>query len=147
MGNPVGDLIRGQARSGAQQFAGGLRTMRQRGPGKLQFWLIALVIGIAAGFAAVGFRLSIAWLQELIYGASDTVLASHLAGLHWGWVLAVPILGGLTVGLITHHFTDDKGVRTVAHVIEAAALRDGQPPLFCELNHRVPCNAGEDAAA
>lgn len=126
MGNPVGDLIRGQARSGAQQFAGGLRTMRQRGPGKLQFWLIALVIGIAAGFAAVGFRLSITWLQELIYGASDTVLASHLAGLHWGWVLAVPILGGLTVGLITHHFTDDKGVRTVAHVIEAAALRDGQ---------------------
>ncbi len=126
MGNPVGDLVRRQLSRGAQQCAEGLRAMRQRGPGQLQFWLIALVIGVAAGVAAVGFRLAIIGLQELIYGANDAILASHLADLHWSWVLTIPILGGLAVGLIMHRFTDDGRVSTVAQVIEGAALQDGR---------------------
>ncbi|MEM9779795.1 MAG: chloride channel protein, partial [Pseudomonadota bacterium] len=91
-----------------------------------QFWLIALMIGIVAGFAAVGFRLGITNLQQIIYGATDITLASQLAGLHWAWVLTVPIVGGLVVGVILDRFTPDGRARSVAHVIEGAALTEGR---------------------
>ena len=126
MSHPVADLIHRQYEAGKAQCVEGMRTVRTRGPGQVQFWLIALFIGIAAGFAAVGFRVAITWLQETIYGANDTELATHLAGLHWGWVIAIPILGGLAVGLILKFFIPDGRTRTVAHVIEGAALREGR---------------------
>ena len=44
--------------------------IRQRGPGSIQFWFIALVIGIAAGYAAVLFRLGINFIQESLYAIS-----------------------------------------------------------------------------
>ncbi|WP_112321507.1 chloride channel protein [Oceanibium sediminis] len=126
MASQVTDLIRRKYTSGRDLCAEGMRTVRHRGPDAVQFWLIALMIGVAAGLAAVAFRLGIVWLQENIYGASDVMLASQLATLHWGWVVTIPILGGLVVGLILHFFTPDGHARTVAHVIEGAALQDGR---------------------
>ena len=104
----------------------GLRLMRQRGPDQVQFWLLALVIGIAAGFAALGFRLGIAALQRAIYGADDVTLASAAGGLPWFWVMAVPVAGGLAVGLILDRFTPDGRARAVSDVIEGAALDGGR---------------------
>ncbi|MCF6304019.1 MAG: chloride channel protein [Rhodobacteraceae bacterium] len=100
--------------------------MRHKGPSQLQFWLIALIIGIAAGFIAVGFRVSIDFLQENIYGASDKALHSRLAELPWLWVLSVPILGGLAVGILLQIFTKDGRLESLANVIEGAALREGR---------------------
>lgn len=100
--------------------------MREKGPSQLQFWLIALVIGIAAGFAALLFRKGIAALQTAIYGTDDVTLASQLAELPWAVVLFVPVAGGLAVGLILHRFTVDGRAHGVAEVIEGAALRDGR---------------------
>lgn len=104
----------------------GYETLLVKGPGQFQFWLIALFIGIAAGGAALGFRVLVAYLQSMIYGESDVMLASYAAGLHWSLILTVPILGGLVVGVILHFFTPDGRVRTVSHVIEAAALKEGR---------------------
>ncbi|WP_371930812.1 chloride channel protein [Paracoccus spongiarum] len=100
--------------------------MRNHGPSQLQFWLLALLIGIGAGFAALGFRLGIAALQRLIYGADDLTLATTAGRLPWFWVLSVPVLGGLVVGLILDRFTPDARVRAVADVIEGAALEGGR---------------------
>ncbi|MBL4807160.1 MAG: chloride channel protein [Rhodobacteraceae bacterium] len=100
--------------------------MRHNSPSQIQFWLIALYIGVAAGFAAVGFRVAIGFLQENIYGASDKALHTRLAELHWGWVLLVPILGGLAVGILLWMFTSDGRTQNLANVIEGAALRDGR---------------------
>ncbi len=126
MGGAVEDLLRGKARRGLAKCGRALKTVRHRGLGAIQFWIIALLIGIAAGFAAVGFRLGIIALQEAIYGANDAVLASHLAGLHWGWVLSIPILGGLVVGVLLNTFVPDGRARSVAQVIEGAALSEGR---------------------
>jgi CIC family chloride channel protein len=105
----------------------GLQVIRRRGPSQVQFWFIALLIGILAGIAAVGFRFGINWIQSTAYGVRDVALLKTLAAtLDWYWVLAIPILGGLTVGLILHRFTDDARVRTVSDVIEGAALREGR---------------------
>lgn len=103
-----------------------MRVMRSHGPSNVQFWIIALLIGVAAGFAALGFRLGIAALQRAVYGADDLRLASVAGQLPWWWVLLVPVAGGLAVGLILHRFTPDGRCRTVADVIEGAALEGGR---------------------
>ncbi|WIY25507.1 chloride channel protein [Parasedimentitalea psychrophila] len=105
----------------------GWRLIRQRGPSQVQFWFIALLIGIAAGFAALFFRMGTAALQAWVYGAEDVhFLHSFVQNLDWYWVLLIPTVGGLIVGLILHHFTPDGRVRSVADVIEGAALGDGR---------------------
>lgn len=101
--------------------------LRTRGPGQIQFWFIALVIGMASGFAALFFRLGIEWLQAGLYRVDDvTKLASAARDLPWYLFLLWPTLGGLVVGLILHRFSSNGQVRTVADVIEGAALREGR---------------------
>jgi len=105
----------------------GWRVLRRRGPSQVQFWFIALLIGIAAGLAAVGFRAGIGYFQAQLYGGGgSTGLQSLSQGLAWYWVLVIPVLGGLSVGLILHYFTDDGRARSVADVIEGAALNQGR---------------------
>ncbi|WP_323779705.1 chloride channel protein [Leisingera sp.] len=103
------------------------RVLRNRGPSQFQFWLIALLIGIAAGFAALFFRKGISALQAWIYGAPDVdYLHSFAQGLPWYMLVAIAAGGGLVVGLILDRFTPDGRVRAVADVIEGAALHDGR---------------------
>ena len=105
----------------------GLKLIKTRGPSQLQFWFIALAIGIAAGFAALFFRLGINWIQGLLYGATDAArLETAVSRLAWYQVLIIPILGGLAVGLILDRFTDDGRARSVSDVIEGAALNEGR---------------------
>lgn len=105
----------------------GWRVLREKGPTQLQFWLIALLIGIAAGFAALSFRKGISWLQETLYGVDDVRLMHSFAeSLPWYMILLIPVAGGLVVGVILHIFTPDGRARSVADVIEGAALADGR---------------------
>jgi CIC family chloride channel protein len=102
-------------------------VLRTRGPNQLQFWLIALAVGLASGAAALYFRKGIETLQAFLYQTEDiNALHSWAGGLPWYWVLTIPIVGGLIVGLILHHFTPDGRVRSVADVIEGAALKEGR---------------------
>jgi len=105
----------------------GWRVARSRGPGRIRFWFIALLIGIAAGFAALLFRKGIELIQTALYGTEDTrMLHSFVESLSWYWIVFLPVGGGLLVGLILHRFTPDARVRSVADVIEGAALHDGR---------------------
>ena len=112
---------------GAASLGRAWRVLIERGPSEVQFWFIALGVGIAAALAAILFRLGIEALQRLVYGADDVArIHSFAAGLDWYWILVIPIIGGLIVGLIMDRFTDTARVRSVADVIEAAALNDGR---------------------
>src|SRR6056297_1018790 len=114
-------------RQAATRLRGGWRMMRRRGPSQFQFWVIALLLGSAAGYAAVLFRKAISALEGLVYQTDDMAgLHSQAEHLPWFWVLMVPVAGGLIVGLILHRFTDDGRVRSVADVIEGAALSEGR---------------------
>ncbi|KIN76583.1 chloride channel protein [Sulfitobacter mediterraneus] len=105
----------------------GIRVIRTRGPGKITFWFIALLIGIAAGFAALFFRKGINWLQAALYGTEDVQnLHSFLTGLPWYYIVLIPTIGGLIVGLILHFFTHDARSRSVSDVILGAAMHDGR---------------------
>ena len=97
------------------------------------FWGLALVIGIAC-------------IQTWAYGTHDVNrLHSFAETLDWYWVVLIPTIGGVATGLIFHYLTDDGRVRSVADVIEGAALHDGvlkgkrdwpRPPQFDHPIHR-----------
>lgn len=108
-------------------FRDGWQLLRRRGPSQIQFWFIALAVGIAAGFAALFFRKGINALQGFLYGVEDVrQLHSFAQSLPWYLVLIIPICGGLVVGGILHVFTQDGRARSVADVIHGAAMHDGR---------------------
>ncbi|MEP3295000.1 MAG: chloride channel protein, partial [Pseudoruegeria sp.] len=101
--------------------------MRRKGPSEVQFWFIALIVGIVGGAIAVGFRMAVAAMQTAFYGADDVHGLHSLAGdLPWYMVLLIPIIGGIVVGIILNRYTGDGRVRSVADVIEGAALYHGR---------------------
>ncbi|MFT7253370.1 MAG: CIC family chloride channel protein [Paracoccaceae bacterium] len=119
--------LRHQIAAGSAAIREGLGVLRKKGPGQITFWFIALIIGIAAGFAALLFRTGISWLQSVAYGVDDVrTLHSFAQTLPWYWIWIIPILGGLVVGLILHFFTPDGRARSVAEVIEGSALAEGR---------------------
>lgn len=105
----------------------GVHQIRLYGLSQIQFWFIALMIGMGAGGVALYFRKGIHWLQSAIYGSGDpSGFHSHVSTLPWYWLLIVPIIGGLLVGVILNRFTADGRVRSVADVIEGSALHNGR---------------------
>jgi len=102
-------------------------VIRKRGPSQVQFWFIALLVGIGASVLAIGFRFGIETLQTRFYGTDDVAnLHTTIANLDWWWIITIPVSGGLAVGLLLNRFTDDGRVRSVADVIEGAALYEGR---------------------
>lgn len=92
----------------------------------LRFWLVGFLVGAAGGLGAVAFRYAVDALQTMFYGYNDVTIADGAAHLPVWLVILVPVLGGLVVGVILQRYTPDCRARTVAHVIEGAALRDGR---------------------
>ena len=84
------------------------------------------MIGIASGFATIGFRLAIKYLELFSYGENGASFTETVSKLPWHIVLFIPIIGGLIVGLILNFFTKDGRARSVSQVIEGAALYDGR---------------------
>lgn len=103
--------------------------VRLRGPGQSLFWLMAFVLGSAAGLAAMAFRLGIVALEGMLYGSREQAVFSNALDMPWYALVAIPATGGLVVGLILHRFTPDGRVRAVADVIEGAALMRGRVEL------------------
>ena len=126
MSQPDRSLIAQQFREALSAWRDGWQVLKTRGPGHVQFWFIALLIGIAAGTAALFFRKGIEALQAWVYGTNGLDPLHSFAETPWYWILVIPIIGGLVVGVILDRFTPDGRVRSVADVIEGAALHDGR---------------------
>ena len=127
MTEPTRSFVYKQIAAGTQSCRDAWQVLRQKGPGKITFWFIALIIGIAAGFAALFFRKGVNWLQQTLYGTDDVQsLHTFISGLEWYWIVLIPTFGGLVTGLILHHFTRDARARSVADVIVGSALHDGR---------------------
>lgn len=87
--------------------------------------LVALVIGILAGFCAVGFRLFIRAMNWVAF-REGTYTIEYITGLPFWWKLAAPAVGGLIVGLIVYYFAREAKGHGVPEVMEAVALRSGR---------------------
>ena len=86
--------------------------------------VLAVVVGLAGGFGAVGFRYLIDFFQSLAYGSPEELL--HVVeDLHWYMKVWVPAAGGLVVGPLVYFFAREAKGHGVPEVMEAVALKGG----------------------
>ncbi|TNC93568.1 MAG: chloride channel protein, CIC family, partial [Stygiobacter sp.] len=88
--------------------------------------LLAVLTGLAVGWAIIGFRELIGVIQWLGWGSASDRLYDTAAALPWWRVLLVPALGGLLVGLLARALLPGGRPQGVAQVMEAAALQGGR---------------------
>jgi len=99
--------------------------IRLRQSDQVALTLLSVLVGVATGFAAVGFR----WLIDLFtrLGWGGSLFASEAAGgLPFWWVVLVPTIGGLLVGLLVQYYSREVKGHGVPEVMEAIALREGR---------------------
>lgn len=92
--------------------------------------VLAVVIGMLVGWAVYGFRTLIGAIQFIGFGDDGENLATIASALPAWQVIAVPCIGGLLVGLFYKFVMPGGRPHTVAHVIEASALKMGRLPLW-----------------
>ena len=86
--------------------------------------VLAVIVGITAGFGAVGFRYLINFFQWLAYGSADTLL-QVVTAVPWYQRILIPAAGGLIVGPLVYFFAREAKGHGVPEVMEAVALRGG----------------------
>jgi len=86
--------------------------------------LFAVLVGLAGGFGAVGFRYLINFFQMLAYG-TDGELLDHLSGISWKFRIWVPAIGGLIVGPLVYFLAREAKGHGVPEVMEAVVLKSG----------------------
>ena len=86
--------------------------------------VLAVLVGLAGGFGAVGFRYLINFFQTLAYG-SDGNLLDLVQTLPWYLRVLVPAVGGLVVGPLVYFWAREAKGHGVPEVMEAVALKSG----------------------
>lgn len=87
--------------------------------------ILAVLVGIIAGYGAIAFYLGISLVLELGFGGDEASLATGASTLSAWHVIGVPVLGGLIVGQLLR-FIPMHQARGVPNVIESAALHNGK---------------------
>jgi CIC family chloride channel protein len=85
---------------------------------------LGIVVGLAGGFGAVGFRHLISFFQQLAYGGKEDLL-ELVINLPWVYRVAIPAIGGLVVGPLVYFFAREAKGHGVPEVMEAVALKGG----------------------
>jgi CIC family chloride channel protein len=86
--------------------------------------VLAVIVGLAGGFGAVGFRYLINFFQTLAYGTESDLL-EVVINLPWYYRVAVPAIGGLIVGPLVYFFAREAKGHGVPEVMESVALKGG----------------------
>jgi CIC family chloride channel protein len=84
--------------------------------------VMAAVVGVATGLAAVLFIRLIAFIQIFFYGGGEKILPA----LGRIWIIVVPVIGGLLVGPIIAKFAVEAKGHGVPEVMQALILRGGR---------------------
>jgi CIC family chloride channel protein len=84
--------------------------------------VMAVVVGLATGLAAVLFIRLIAFIQIFFYGGGEKILPA----LGRIWIIVVPVIGGLLVGPIIAKFAVEAKGHGVPEVMQALILRGGR---------------------
>ena len=82
---------------------------------------LATLVGVAAGLGAVAFRELISSFQSLFFDGGEGLFGG--AGRYY--VISIPVIGGLLVGLIIYFFAREAKGHGVPEVMSAVALRGG----------------------
>jgi CIC family chloride channel protein len=86
--------------------------------------IIAIVIGVLAGFAAIGIRALILAISNLSFSGDGTLL-ENIISTPWYWIIIIPMLGGLIVGPIIYFFAPEAKGHGVPEVMQSILLKSG----------------------
>ena len=86
--------------------------------------ILGIIVGVAGGFGAVGFRYLINFFQTISYGSADELLGV-VASVPWYYRIAIPAIGGLIVGPIVYFFAREAKGHGVPEVMYSVALQRG----------------------
>ena len=87
--------------------------------------VVAIVIGILAGFAAIGIRAMIKGISYLSFEGPGSVL-ENIMNAPWYIVVLAPIIGGLIVGPLIYFFAPEAKGHGVPEVMQAILLEGGR---------------------
>jgi len=87
--------------------------------------IIAIIIGVIAGYAAVGIRFLIEEFSHLSYPGDGTVL-ENIMNTPWYLIILVPTIGGLIVGPLIYFFAPEAKGHGVPEVMQAILLKGGK---------------------
>jgi CIC family chloride channel protein len=84
--------------------------------------ILSILVGVVAGFGAVVFRWLISLFQSLFFGGGS----SYLGFLGQYYIILLPAIGGLVVGLLVHFGAREAKGHGVPEVMEAVVVRGGR---------------------
>lgn len=103
-----------------------LRQYFSSGDLQLKLYILATLTGLLAGGSIVIFRLLIDHVQISIFPSG---LVEDFASVHWSWVIGMPVIGGLLVGMLFNGLDPKDRGTGVLHVIERLSYHEGRMPL------------------
>ena len=86
--------------------------------------IVAIIIGLLAGFAAIGIRFLIKEISFLSFQGPGNLL-ENILDTSWYWILIIPAIGGLIVGPIIYFLAPEAKGHGVPEVMQAILLRGG----------------------
>jgi len=86
--------------------------------------ILAVIVGLAGGFGAIGFRYLIDFVQTIGYGSKGNLI-DIVHALPWTHKIWIPAAGGLVVGPLVYFLAREAKGHGVPEVMEAVALKNG----------------------
>jgi len=86
--------------------------------------MFGVLVGVAGGYGAVGFRYLINFIQSVAYGSPEELL-SIVGSIPWHMRILIPALGGLIVGPVVYFFAKEAKGHGVPEVMYSVALQQG----------------------
>ncbi len=90
----------------------------------IRLTLLAVLIGLIAGFASVGFKVMIQFFQNQFWRASDII--SAVTSQPWYFTLLIPALGGLIISPIIYYGAREAKGHGVPEIMESLVFRGGR---------------------